>query len=120
MESNGVKFTDPATFTTELLARLSTSEKMESFRYFEGLRNRTYMDQLQKLLQVTGLGEVARIVLTLRNKRDVISAFSSGEPIRMVIMSNGLLIALKRHRDELNEDELRIMDEVYDLLNILI
>lgn len=120
MESNNVRFTDPATFTTELLARLTTPEKMEAFRYHEGLRNRSQMDELQKLLDVTGLGEVARIVLTLRSKRDVISAFRSGEPIRMVMLSNGLLIALKRHRDELNDEELKILDEVYDLLNILI
>lgn len=120
MESNNVKFTDPATFTTELLARLTTSEKMEAFRYHEGLRNRNYMNELLKLLDVTGLGGVSRIILTLRDKRDVISSFKSGEPIRMVIMSNGLLIALKRHRDELNDEELKNMDEVYDLLNILI
>lgn len=120
MESNNVKFTDPATFTTELLARLTTSEKMEAFRYHERLRNRNFMEELNKLLQVTGLGHVARLVLTLRSKRDVISSFKTGEPIRMVMLSNGLLIALKRHRDELNEEELRIMDEVYDLLNILI
>lgn len=120
MESDNLRFTDPATFTTELLARLTTPEKMEAFRYHEGLRNRNYMDELHKLLDVTGLGAVARIVLTLRAKKDVISSFKSGEPIRMVIMSNGLLIALKRHRDELNDKELKIMDDVYDLLNILI
>lgn len=120
MESNNVKFTDPATFTTELIARLTSLEKMAAFKYHEKLRNRGYMDDLEKLIRVTGLGAVAGIVLTLRNKRDVITSFHSGEPIRMVMLSNGLLIALKRHRDELNEDEIKILEEVYDLLNILI
>jgi hypothetical protein len=120
MENENVRFTDPGTFVTEHLAKLTTPEKMEAFRLSEGLRYREFVMGVEKLIQSTGVGEVTRIILTLRDKRDVISAFRSGEPIRMVLMSNGLLVALKRHRDELNEEEHRILDELYDLLNLLI
>lgn len=120
MENNNVKFTNSETFITELLARLTTPEKMEAFRHREGFRYRNYMDDLGKLIQVKNIGDIVRIILTLRSKQDVISCLCSGEPIRMVMLSNGLLIAMKRHRGDLNDKELKILDDVHDLLNLLI
>ena len=120
MESDNLRFTDPATFTTELIARLTTPEKMEAFRYQEGLRNHGYMLELEKLIQVTGSVGLPRIIIALRHNGDAILTFRTGEPFRMVVLSKGLLLALKRPREELNDEELRILNEVYDLFNILI
>ena len=120
MESENVKFTDAGTFVTEHLKKLTSVEAMASFQYREGLIMLDYINDVQKLLAVTGVTEISRMILTLRDKRDVTSTLRSGEPIRMVIMSNGLLIALRRPRIELTDKEKEKMDDLYDLLNILI
>ena len=115
-----MKFTDAGTFVTEHLKALTSVEAMTTFQYREGLIKLDYINDVQKLIQVTGVAELTGMILALRSKRDVTLTLRSGEPVRMVIMSNGMLIALRRPRIELTDKEKENLDELYDLLNILI
>lgn len=113
-------YTSAEAFVDDYLKCISTNESKQRFYIWEVANYLAIRDRLALLLYGADANLIVQYTLALRMRKDIECSLATGESMRMVLLSSGLLIALRRPRNACTEAELAILDEIHDLFNLLI